>query len=223
MGRIMTGRTKQRTLVKGLKHKWAEILILVIMIPAFIWLLKLAWDQNSRTSALETRMAAFVNAMPELRRGIAAAAINHPFRSAVIVLQPVAAPLKKVMPGEAWEAQIEILDVAKGDISTYTAKLDEASKEMLETNLIGSMRRIDPNALNFREMQENERVVGVGAEVLPSAINRDASFVSYTDPKEIKNALETFGFQMTDATSAIGVETWPALNEALNRWHAKGS
>jgi len=206
---------KQRTLEKGLKNKWAEILILVIIIPAFIWLLKLAWDQNSRIAALETRMVAFVNAMPELRRGIAAAAINQPFRSALIVRRPIAS-------GEAWEAQIEILDAEEGSVRTYAAKLEKAAKEMLEVNLIGSMKRIDPNALNFQKMQENEREVGIGGESLPPAIDRDASFVSYTEPAEIKSALKMFGFQMTDVRPATGIETWPTLKEALNRWHAKG-
>ena len=210
-------KLKQRTLGKGFRQKWAEILILAIMIPAFGWLLKLAWDLNSRTATLETRMAAFVNAMPELRRGIAAAAINQPFRSAVIVFEPVAA-------GEAWEGKIEVLDAEEGDITTYVAKLGETTKQMLEVNLIGSVKRIDPNALSFREMQEKERVVGVTGAAPPPAIVGDASFVSYTDAKEIKSALiKTFGFRMKDVRQATGVETWPTLTEMLNRWHTKGS
>ena len=208
---------KQRTWGKGLKQKWPEILTLVIMIPAFIWLLKLAADQNSRMTALETRLSTFVNAMPELRRGIASAAINQPFRSAMIVFSPVAA-------GEAWEGKIEILDAGEGDITTYVAKLGETTKRMLEVNLIGSVKRIDPNALSFREMLEKEKIAGVGGgEAPPSAINGDASFVIYADAKEIKSALKTFGFQMTEVRPATGVETWPTLKEALNRWHTKGS
>ncbi len=205
-----------RTVGRGLKHKWAELLILAIMIPALAWLLKLAWDQNSRTAALETRMAAFVNAMPELRRGIAAAAINQPFRSALMVLQPAAA-------GKAWEAKIEILDVEEGAISTYVAELEEAAKEMLAVNLIGSMARIDPNALSFEKMQENERIIGLSGEGLPQAIDRAPSFVSYTDPEEIKGALNLFGFQMKDVRPATGIATWATLKEALNQWYGRGS
>ena len=161
---------------------------------------------------LETRMAAFVNAMPELRRGIASAAINQPFRSVLIVSQPIAV-------GESWEAQIEVLDAEEGDITTYVAKLGETTKQMLQVNLIGSIKRIDSNALSFREMQEKESVAGVGGEAPPAAIDGDASFVSYTDAEEIKSALKTFGFQKRDVSPATGIETWPTLKQALNRWH----
>ena len=155
---------KQQTWGKGLKQKWPEILILVIMTPALMWLLKLAWEQNSRMIALETRLTAFVNAMPELRRGIASAAINQPFRSALIVFRPRAV-------GEVWEGKIEVLDAEQGDITTYVAKLDETTKQMLEVNLIGSVKRIDSNALSFSEMLEQEKVAGVGGgEAPPSAI-----------------------------------------------------
>jgi hypothetical protein len=139
-------------------------------------------------------MAAFVNAMPELRRGIAAAAINQPFRSAVIVSQLIAS-------GEAWEAKIEVLDAEEGNVTIYLARLGETTRQMLEVNLIASVKRIDTNALSL-------------------AINGDASFVIYTDAKEIKSALKTFGFQMFEVGPAIGIDTWPA---ALNRWHTKGS
>jgi hypothetical protein len=207
---------KQRSLAKSLKQKWAEVLIIVITVPALLLLLKLAWDQNSRMVELETRLAAFVNAMPELRRGIASAAINQPFRSVLIVSRPIAA-------GESWEAQVEILDAEKGDITTYVAKLGETTKQMLQVNLIGSIKRIDSNALSFREMQEKENVAGVGGEVPPAAIDGDASFVIYIDADEIKSALNTFGFQKRDVISATGIETWQTLKEALNRWHhAKG-
>src|SRR5262245_4410107 len=206
---------KQRSLAKSFKQKWAEVLIIVIAFPALLLLLKLAWDQNSRMAELETRMAAFINAMPELRRGIAAAAISQPFRSAVIVSQPVAS-------GQSWEAKIEVLDAEEGNITTYMAMLEEAGWQMLEVNIIASVKRIDTNALSFREMREKERVVGAKGEAQPPAINGEASFVMYTDAKEIKSALETFGFQMTEIGPAIGIETWPALKEALNRWHTKG-
>src|SRR5262245_10826981 len=215
----MSGKTiwellefEQRTLGKGLKQKWAEILILVILIPGFIWLLKLAWDQNSRIAALETRMAAFVNAMPELRRGIASAALNQPFRSVLIVSRPI--PV-----GGSWEAQVEVLDPENGNITTYVAELEEAAKQMLQVNLIGSIKRLDSNALSFREMHEKESVVGVGDEGPPEAIDGDASFVSYKDAEEIKSALNIFGFQKRDVNPATGIETWPTLKQALTRWH----
>src|SRR5262245_48467475 len=207
---------KQQSLAKSLKQKWAEILIIVITLPALLLLLKLAWDQNSRMVELETRMAAFVNAMPELRRGIASAAINEPFRSALIVSRPTTA-------GESWEAQVEVLDAEDGEITTYVTKLGQTTKQMLQVNLIGSIKRIDSNALSFREMQEKENAVGVGGEVPPATIDGDASFVIYTDAEEVKSALKTFGFQKRDVNPATGMETWPTLKAALNRWHqAKG-
>jgi hypothetical protein len=207
---------KQRSLAKSFKQKWAEVLIIVTTLPALLLLLKIAWDQNSRMAELETRMAAFVNAMPELRRGIATAAINQPFRSALIVSRPIAA-------GESWQAQVEVLDAERGDITTYVAKLGETTKQMLQVNLIGSIKRIDSNALSFREMQEKEHLAGIGGEAPPAAIDGDASFVIYTDAEGIKSALNTFGFQKRDVNPATGMDTWPALKEALNRWHhAKG-
>jgi hypothetical protein len=130
------------------------------MIPALMWLLKLAWEQNSRMIALETRLIAFVNAMPELRRGIASATIHQPFRSALIVFRPVAA-------GEAWEGKVEVLDADEGNITMYMAKLGETPKQMLKVNLIGSVKRIDPNALSFSEMLEQEKVAGVGGGEAP--------------------------------------------------------
>src|SRR5262245_49349865 len=206
---------KQQSLAKSLKQKWAEVLIIAITLPALLLLLKLAWDQNSRMVELETRLGAFVNAMPELRRGIASAAINQPFRSVLIVSRPIA-------PGEFWEAKVEVLDAENGDI-TYVAKLAEAAKQMLQVNLIGSIKRLDSNALSFREMQEKETVAGVGGEGPPEAIDGDASFVSFTDAEEIKSALDIFGFQKRDVNPATGMETWPTLKQALNRWHhAKG-
>jgi hypothetical protein len=72
--------------------------------------------------ALETRLTAFVNAMAELRRGIASATIHQPFRSAMIVFRPVAA-------GEAWEGRIEVLYSEEGDITMYVAKLGETPKQ----------------------------------------------------------------------------------------------
>jgi hypothetical protein len=53
----------------------------------------------------------------------------------------------------------------------------------------------------------------------PAAIDGDASFVIYIDADEIKSALKTFGFQKRGVSPATGVETWPTLKEALNRWH----
>src|SRR5262245_3542396 len=203
---------KQRALAKSLKQKWAEVLIIVIAFPTLLLLLKLSWDM----AELETRLAAFVNAMPELRRGIAAAAINQPFRSVLIVSRPIAV-------GKSWEAQVEVLDAENGDITTYVAELEEAAKQMLQVNLIGSIKRLDSNALSFREMQEKESVAGAGGEDPPEAIDGDASFVSYKDAEEIKSALDIFGFQKRDVNPATGMETWPTLKQALNRWHhAKG-
>jgi len=203
---------KQRALAKSLKQKWAEVLIIVIAFPTLLLLLKLSWDM----AELETRMAAFINAMPELRRGIASAAINQPFRSVLIVSRPIAV-------GKSWEAQVEVLDAENGDITTYVAELEEAAKQMLQVNLIGSIKTLDSNALSFREMEEKETVVGVGGEGPPEAIDGDASFVSYTDAEEIKSALKIFGFQKRDVNPATGMETWPTLKQALNRWHhAKG-
>ena len=103
------------------------------------------------------------------------------------------------------------------------AKLGETTKQLLLVNLIGIIKRIDSNALSFREMQEKENVAGVGGEAPPEAIDGDASFVIYKDAEEIKSALKTFGFQKRDVNPATGMETWPTLKQALNRWHhAKG-
>ena len=40
-----------------MKHKWPEILILVIIIPGFLGLGKLSWDLSDRPAREETRTA----------------------------------------------------------------------------------------------------------------------------------------------------------------------
>lgn len=206
-----------RAIIRGasvgefLKAKWAEILILAIMIPGFIFLYRLGWTEDTRTAVLETRMNALVNAVPESCRGVASETINQPFRSAVVVYHPIATG------DDVWMAQIEILDAAKGDVTTYVAKLDRTGKENLDVGVIGSIKKADFDALNFRQMQEKEALAGLSdASSPPTTVNRDSSFIIYTDPKEIKDALKTFGFQMGEARPAIGVETWPTLKKALS-------
>ena len=72
-----------------LRDKWAELLILVIMVPALVWLLKIAWDLESRTAALEKQVSSFVKTSTEIRLGITAAAlVNQPFSLSLNIFNP---------------------------------------------------------------------------------------------------------------------------------------
>lgn len=195
------------------RDKWAELLILIIMIPALVALLKIGWTLETRTAGLEARMKTFAKDTAELRVGIAAAAaVNQTFQSAIVVFQPE--------PKEDdWLMKVEVWDATEGKFSIFTAQLDDRRKQLLDAGLVASIKRVDLDALNFREMQEMARIVGIEERTLPRSIDRDDSFIVYAAPKEIEKELQSFGFQIIETRSAKGVNTWPALNEALERMY----
>lgn len=183
------------------------------MVPALVWLLKLAWTIEMRTAVLEDSVSAFAKEAAELRVGIAAAAtINQPFQAAIVVFQPKA-------DGDDWRMNVEIWNAAEGKFSILTAKLDKRRKQLLDASLVASIKRTDLDALNFREMQELARIVGADRGLLPQSVNRDDSFIIYADPQEIKEELTSFGFQVAGTRSAKNVHTWQALQEHLERRH----
>lgn len=195
--------------MKRFRDKWAELLILIIMVPSLVWLIKLALDLESRMQALETHVGESAKNTAELQLGItAAASINQPFRSAIVVFKPS-------LERKDWRMNVEIWDPVKGEVSTYTAKLDKRRKDLLDVSLIASIKRADLDALNFREMQEMARVLGFGSRSLPDAIDRHDSFVINSGPKAIEDELESFGFEKIATGSAKGVDTWRPLREAL--------
>jgi predicted nucleic acid-binding protein len=194
--------------LKRLKEKWAELLIIVIMIPALSWLLKVAWDLDSRMKAIETQLSSFAKNNAELRVGIAAAAIiNQPFRAAIVFFQAVP-------ENQDWRVNFEIWDTAEDEYSTFTAKLDTRRKQLLDASLVAVVKRTDLDALNFKEMQETARVVGL-ERPLPESIDQVDSFIVNADPKEIENELKSFGFKMIAMRPSKGIDTWPALRDEL--------
>lgn len=204
------GSLGTRTL-KRLREKWAELLILAITVPALVWLITLVFDLASKMKAVEMHLTQSAKNTAELRVGItAAASINQPFRSAIVVF-------KSSLEGEDWKMNVEIWDPVDGKVSTYTAKLDKRRKELLEVSLIAIVKKVDFDALNFKEMEEMARLVGLGSRSLPDGIIRDDSFVVNSDPMPIEGELKSFGFEKIASGSAKGVDTWRALREALHK------
>lgn len=197
-----------------LRDKWAELLILIIMVPALTWLLKIASDLEIRTAALEKQVANFVKTSAEIRLGITAAAlVNQPFRSAIVTFKPVQEETE-------WTIYVEIFNTVEETFGTYTAKLDTRRKKLLDVSLISSIKRTDLDALNFREMQEMARIVGLSERSLPQNISQEDSFVINSDPREVEKELKSFGFDMITVRPAKGVQTYPALIEMLTQRHS---
>jgi len=178
------------------------------MIPALLWLLKAAWNLESRMAAIETQLSSFAKNNAELRVGIAAAAIiNQPFRVAIVFF-------RAVPDNQDWRIKCEIWVTDEDKYSTFTAKLDTRHKRLLDASLVASVKRTDLDALNFKEMQEAARLVGL-ERPLPESINQVQSFIVNADPKEIENELKSYGFEMIAMRPAKRIDTWPALRDEL--------
>lgn len=197
-----------RGMIDLVRRKWAEILILAIMIPSFGFLINFVVNYGERLARQEARTDSIIAALPDLRTRVAFESVYSAFKTALIVSKPY-------MQNASWKSDIHIVDAEHGKTKKYIVILKGRDDVGPLWTIAGSVQRLDNRAVPFSKM------VGMGVtlkfkEYPPTFIDKETSFIVYKSAAKIESRLKYLGFKYNSGASVPKVRTWAKLLRALN-------
>lgn len=189
-----------------IKEKWAEILVLIILIPFVVWSVNNTIDTGARIAVQESRTQQIIASLPELRTRVAHETIYGNFATALLVSDPF-------MKDSEWMTEIQLLNATNGQVTRYLTKMVDEDDTRQKWAIYGMSMTKDDRAMSFRAMENMATTVQVKTMV-PPGIDPDASFVSSVPASEIQGVLGQVGAIERDIESAPGVRNWPSLMDS---------
>ena len=176
---------------KFFSEKWPEILILVFVVPTFLFVLNL----NNRVSKLEertlntsNRVDRIAQSLPDIRAKVAYEMIYAPFASALMTTQPFEDA------DTIWKTNFHVFDPRTGLLLVYQAQMKDKDDTSAQLMMAGALNLYDPNAISLKMIGEAGNEIKV-LLLAPWQLSVDYSFIMYKGYAELLSTIENMSLE----------------------------